>query len=114
MQAHASKLSAPPARYLEPRTHPPAHQLINPYIYEQVNLWRVSSISSAPLLELEGDETSDADTGDGAIRCIDEHEESVYAVAWSACDAWVFASLSYDGRVVINHVPSTEKYKILL
>ena len=44
----------------------------------------------------------------------DEHEESVYSVAWSACDAWVFASLSYDGRVVINHVPSTEKYKILL
>ena len=36
------------------------------------------------------------------------------AAAWSACDAWVFGSLSLDGRVVLNHVPSTEKYKILL
>ena len=34
-------------------------------------------------------------------------------MAWSACDPFVFVSVSYDGRVVINHVPSTEKYKIL-
>lgn len=51
---------------------------------------------------------------DVRVRAFDEHEESVYSVAWSACDAWVFVSLSYDGRVVLNHVPSTEKYKILL
>ena len=77
-----------------------------------VNLWRVSSISSAPLLELEGQNAkTDADV---RVRAFDEHEESVYATAWSACDAWVFVSLSYDGRVVLNHVPSTEKYKILL
>lgn len=77
-----------------------------------VNLWRVSSISSAPLLELEGHNSKpDADV---RVRAFDEHEESVYSVAWSACDAWVFVSLSYDGRVVLNHVPSTEKYKILL
>lgn len=24
---------------------------------------------------------------------------SVYSVSWSCCDAWIFASLSYDGRV---------------
>jgi hypothetical protein len=62
----------------------------------------------------------------------------VYSVSWSCCDAWIFASLSYDGRVsdtvlagwlgsavgtsivrfsqqvVVNHVPPAEKYKILL
>lgn len=48
------------------------------------------------------------------VRTFDEHEESVYSLAWSASDAWVMASLSYDGLVVLNHVPSTEKYKILL
>ena len=58
--------------------------------------------------------SSQGDTADGRIRAFDDHEESVYAVAWSAYDAWVFASLSYDGRVVVNHVPQTEKYKILL
>ncbi len=52
--------------------------------------------------------------GDKHIQAFSQHEDSVYGVAWSACDAWVFASVSYDGHVVINHVPAAEKYKILL
>ena len=100
-----------------------------------VALWRAASISSAPLLELddddedeeeedgnnddrnkevEGDVDSAKDIADAMIRRFDEHEDSVYGLAWSLCDAWVFSSLSYDGRVVVNHVPSAEKYKILL
>ena len=51
---------------------------------------------------------------DGVIATFDEHEDSVYAVEWSTADPWVFASLSYDGRLVINRVPRAEKYKILL
>ena len=35
-------------------------------------------------------------------------------VAWSAADPWTFASLSYDGRIAVNHVPSAVKYKILI
>ncbi len=38
---------------------------------------------------------------------------SVYAVEWSPVDPWVFASLSYDGRFVINKVPDQIKFKIL-
>ena len=30
-------------------------------------------------------------------------------IAWSASEPWIFASLSYDGRVTINDVPSAEK-----
>lgn len=106
------------------------------------------------------------------VRVIDQHEDSIYSVAWSPADAWMYCSLSYDGtyvnffqlvrmnyivyynkfiyrgsridvlassllisfvdfmtssrtknqyflffffhRVILNHVPSTEKYKILL
>ena len=44
----------------------------------------------------------------------DEHEDSVYGVAWSTVDPWTFLSLSYDGRVICNQVPSSVKYKILL
>ena len=47
------------------------------------------------------------------IAVYEEHEDSVYSVKWSSTDAWVFASLSYDGRLVINHVPTNEKYSIL-
>uniref|UniRef100_A0A6A7GAG6 Protein TSSC1-like n=1 Tax=Hirondellea gigas TaxID=1518452 RepID=A0A6A7GAG6_9CRUS len=77
-----------------------------------VKLWGIVSISSAPLGELE-DHGSELDT-DRLIGTLSDHEESVYSLEWSACDAWIFASLSYDGRVIVSQVPSTEKYKILL
>jgi hypothetical protein len=38
------------------------------------------------------------------IKSFEEHEDSVYSIAWGS-STWVFASLSYDGRVVINRVP---------
>ena len=51
---------------------------------------------------------------DGVVATYEEHEDSVYAVEWSTADPWLFASLSYDGRLVINRVPRQTKYKILL
>ena len=50
---------------------------------------------------------------DEVIQRYEEHEDSVYTAVWSTADAWVFASLSYDGRLVINHVPNQEKFAIL-
>ncbi|KAH9078550.1 hypothetical protein Ae201684P_019632 [Aphanomyces euteiches] len=79
-----------------------------------VNLWRISSISSAPILEMDEGGESGIDIGDAKIKSFEEHEDSVYSVAWGSVDSWVFVSVSYDGRVVLNHVPSTEKYRILL
>lgn len=48
--------------------------------------------------------------------CVDTMElnDSVYSLAWSAADPWVYAALCYDGTVAIRSVPSKEKYKILL
>lgn len=51
---------------------------------------------------------------DGVISTCGEHEDSVYVVEWSAADPWLYASLSYDGRLIINRVPKAVKYKILL
>lgn len=53
-------------------------------------------------------------TPDRCVKVYEEHEDSVYAVEWAAGDPWIFASLSYDGRLVINRVPKEEKYNILL
>ncbi|TYZ63934.1 hypothetical protein PybrP1_002900 [[Pythium] brassicae (nom. inval.)] len=82
-------------------------------------LWRVSSISSAPIVELDeqdfmSEAAAGADVVDTNVRRYAEHEDSVYAVAWGASDSWLFGSVSFDGRFCVNHVPSTEKYKILL
>ncbi|RKP02562.1 hypothetical protein CXG81DRAFT_24774 [Caulochytrium protostelioides] len=51
---------------------------------------------------------------DGTVAVCDEHEDSAYAVAWSAGDPWVYASVSYNGRVIVNTVPAERKYQILL
>jgi EARP and GARP complex-interacting protein 1 len=40
--------------------------------------------------------------------------EPVYAATWGAADAWIYLTIGYDGKAVLNHVPSQEKYKILL
>mmetsp|Transcript_13127 Transcript_13127/g.19354 ORF Transcript_13127/g.19354 Transcript_13127/m.19354 type:complete len:247 (+) Transcript_13127:198-938(+) len=70
------------------------------------NLWRASSISSAPLLDEDGEQN---------VRVVrQEHGDAVTALSWGAADAWVYMSAAYDGKVRLNHVPSKEKYKILL
>lgn len=51
---------------------------------------------------------------DGLLETFEQHEESVYCVEWSAADPWIFASVSYDGRVIISRVPKKYKYQILL
>ncbi|XP_030385394.1 EARP-interacting protein homolog [Scaptodrosophila lebanonensis] len=50
---------------------------------------------------------------DGLLQTFDQHEDSVYCVEWSNVDPWIFASLSYDGRVIISKVPKQYKYQII-
>lgn len=118
-----------------------------------VNLWRMSTISSAPLVMLEDENSNHSSSSDrmtmmtttntkhhnhtttggnnnatekaasstsssaatANVRVSSfEHLDSVQSIAWGAADAWIYLSASYDGKVVLNHVPSQEKYKILL
>lgn len=50
---------------------------------------------------------------DGLLHMFDQHEDSVYCADWSSTDPWTFASLSYDGRVIISKVPKQYKYQLL-
>ncbi|CAE8614418.1 unnamed protein product [Polarella glacialis] len=81
-----------------------------------VCLWRAGSVASAPL----GSEPTGTEDGggnrppDGLVKRYEEHEDSCYSCCWSASDAWVFASISFDGKLVVNRVPGEEKYRILL
>uniref|UniRef100_A0A5F4WA48 EARP and GARP complex-interacting protein 1 n=1 Tax=Callithrix jacchus TaxID=9483 RepID=A0A5F4WA48_CALJA len=92
----------------------------------RVMLSNMVSISSEPFGHLvDDDDISDQEDHrseekskeplqDNVIATYEEHEDSVYAVDWSSADPWLFASLSYDGRLVINRVPRALKYHILL
>jgi len=64
----------------------------------------------------QGTNSIDGDGGDKPDVRVTKMElsEAVYDLAWSAADPWIFVSLGFDGSVVLNHVPSKEKYKILL
>lgn len=50
--------------------------------------------------------------GNAKLKCYDEHEDSVYSVSWSEVDPSTFASLSYDGRVIVNHITPEIKHKL--
>lgn len=83
-----------------------------------VCLWRAGSVASSPLGAMDsgadGAEGEKAPAVDGLVRRYEEHEDSCYSCCWSTADAWVFASVSFDGKVAINRVPGDEKYRILL
>lgn len=79
----------------------------------------IASLSSEPFKSVIDDETQDIPMKkvpelDREVKVFEDHEDSVYMVEWSSVEPWIFASLSYDGRLVINKVPKDEKYKILL
>lgn len=50
--------------------------------------------------------------GDEVLNVYEEHDDSVYAAEWLT-DPWIFASLGYESRLVINKVPKAEKFNIL-
>jgi len=77
-----------------------------------INLWRIASCSSAPwlgsenqkeeTLDIEKEVTNEKDQNHDPpnikVRSIDQHEDSIYSIAWSPADAWMYCSLSFDGR----------------
>lgn len=84
----------------------------------KVVLSAISSLSSEPFKTIVNEE-NDNETKllpepDKLVKIYEDHEDSVYSVEWSSVDPWIFASLSYDGRLIINKVPKDEKFRILL
>eukprot|EP01065_Artemidia_motanka_P019900 TRINITY_DN23801_c0_g1_i1.p1 TRINITY_DN23801_c0_g1~~TRINITY_DN23801_c0_g1_i1.p1 ORF type:complete len:382 (+),score=46.73 TRINITY_DN23801_c0_g1_i1:68-1213(+) len=71
-----------------------------------VKLWNMPSMA-------HGTEGGSSDK-DGLLRAISDYEDSVYSVAWSSCSPWVFASVSYNGKVLVHQVPREVKLGILL
>ncbi|GAQ90905.1 transducin family protein, partial [Klebsormidium nitens] len=84
------------------------------------NLWHVPSVSSSKAgrsgskgsaNDLSGARTP-REPHDGLAHTYTEHEDSIYGVAWSAKDPLLFASLSYDGRVIVDRVPDSVRRKL--
>ena len=88
----------------------------------RVVLSSIPSLSSEPFKTIINEEDQNIEEvaattktePDRVVKVYEDHEDSVYVAEWSSVEPWVFASLSYDGRLVINKVPKEEKYKIIL
>lgn len=112
------------------------HLLLSGSSDGNVNLLRASSIASQPYgcfvddQEEEDDEDEENNENevepksipdqvdkpelkDGLVKTYKDHQDSVYCVEWSPSDPWIFASLSYDGQVMVNRVPSEEKGQLV-
>lgn len=67
-----------------------------------VNLW------SAPVRSEKATAESAVESprkrADSLLHTYSDYEDSVYGLAWSSREPWVFASLSYDGRVVLESI----------
>ncbi|XP_057470229.1 WD repeat-containing protein DWA2-like [Actinidia eriantha] len=68
-----------------------------------VNLWlasppRTDDLSSESLVE------SPKMQVDPLLNSYSDYEDTVYGLAWSSREPWIFASVSYDGRVVVESV----------
>ena len=77
-------------------------------------LLKIRNFSSEPFGSLIEEETEKKVLEDGVILKLEEHDDAVYGCEWSQANPWLFASLSHDGRIVINQVPKAVKYDILL
>lgn len=80
-----------------------------------------SALNSSANEQDEGDDedeyqhkTKKTHLSDGLLETFEQHEESVYCVEWSVADPWIFASVSFDGRVIVSRIPKKYKYQILL
>eukprot|EP01064_Diplonema_japonicum_P021484 TRINITY_DN31052_c0_g1_i1.p1 TRINITY_DN31052_c0_g1~~TRINITY_DN31052_c0_g1_i1.p1 ORF type:complete len:365 (+),score=79.09 TRINITY_DN31052_c0_g1_i1:63-1097(+) len=70
-----------------------------------VKLWNLPTLAS---------HTAPKHPTDNLLRPISDFDDSVYSVTWSAASPWLFASVSYNGKVMVHQVPRETKYSILL
>jgi len=72
---------------------------------------RESATRTDELVDIKRDEQPER-LKDEVINVYEEHDDSVYSVEW-ATDPWIFASLGFESRLIINKVPKDEKFNIL-
>ncbi|BBG94750.1 Transducin/WD40 repeat-like superfamily protein, partial [Prunus dulcis] len=68
-----------------------------------VNLWLASPSSNDGSIS-ESLVDSPTRRIDPLLNSYSDYEDSIYGLAWSSREPWIFASLSYDGRVVVESV----------
>ncbi|CAJ0949133.1 unnamed protein product, partial [Mesorhabditis belari] len=97
------------------RYHPDHDQLLLSGSSDScVILTCAQSVSSeVKLTKTEDEDEVTEQLPDGELDRIIEHEDTVCAVQWSTAEPWTYASLSFDGRVVVSRVSRQHKYTLM-
>ncbi|XVE69630.1 hypothetical protein DITRI_Ditri10aG0005500 [Diplodiscus trichospermus] len=69
-----------------------------------VNLWLAPISAGDELTSKNIAEEPPTRQADPLLNSYSDYEDSVYGLAWSSREPWIFASLSYDGRVVVESI----------
>lgn len=93
-------------RQMKAHEHTVQHCLFNPFHDELV--LSCSSDQTVKLWDLTGQESA------SLISRLAEFGDSVVGLCWSSCSPWVFAGLSYNGKILVDAVPNNKKMDILL
>lgn len=80
--------------------------LFNPFHDELV--LSCSSDQTLKLWDLEHEQEAKC------LRRLADYGDSVVALCWSSTSPWVFAGLSYNGKLLVDSVPNEKKMSILL
>ncbi|XP_061969536.1 WD repeat-containing protein DWA2-like isoform X2 [Populus nigra] len=69
-----------------------------------VNLWFASTTTSDELTSESVLKSPTRELDSLLLNSFSDYDDSVYGLAWSSQEPWIFASLSYDGRVVVESI----------
>ncbi|XP_052306326.1 WD repeat-containing protein DWA2 isoform X2 [Populus trichocarpa] len=69
-----------------------------------VNLWFASTTTSDELTSESVFKSPTRELDSMLLNSFSDYDDSVYGLAWSSQEPWIFASLSYDGRVVVESI----------
>lgn len=82
-----------------------------------LKLWQCGSVTAAPLsgtVELQSTVRSPLEERPKLASCVTDFGDTVYGATWSAQGSWVYAGVSFNGKVLVGSVDSDTKQKLRL
>ena len=78
-------------------------------------MWSIPSVAFRPQSDNNAAETDVTHSlKDGLLRTLNDFGDTVCAAAWSCSGPWVYAAVSYNGKILVDQVPGATKMALLM
>lgn len=110
MRVNGAAYAAERRHHLRAHNHAVSRALFNPF-HDELLL----SCSADHTLKLWDASKKDANDGQSVcLKKLTDFGDSVVDACWSSSSPWVFAGVSYNGKILVSDVPKKKKLEILL